>query len=312
MTHPDLHLVFPILKTSDTKKSVSDSFVAEWRAFVKKNPYDCLDNWIEILSKENKRGYQGGIYKDEALSIQKKIALKNYEAKYSIVLIWMAEQMNREAANKLLKHIEEPPKRTIFLLITEHSEKLLSTIRSRLQFNRIKSFSSKDIVNYFGENKNNIDKVKQLIIQKEFNLGKIINAINKENDDTNFLELFSTWMRLMYKVDIIEISTLVNMISKNSKRYQISFLKYCTKMIRDCLIINFADKKMLSTSKDEEEFLEKFARFIHEENCILIFEELEDSIRALKRNANTKILFFTLSLQIIKMLKIKRNKPTTI
>ena len=119
LSHPDLLLIFPVLKAGVTKTAVSDNFVGLWRDFILKNMYGSLSGWIDILGSEYKTAEKGSIYKDEAISIRKKLALKNFEAKYRVVLIWMPEQMNIEASNKLLKLFEEPPNGTIFLLVSE-------------------------------------------------------------------------------------------------------------------------------------------------------------------------------------------------
>ena len=119
LQHPDLHLVFPIIKSNKTKITTSDNYLSEWRSFVLTNPYSSIQDWVEVLKNENKSGQRGMIYKDQAYSINEKIRLKSYESKYKVVLIWCAEQMNKESSNKLLKLIEEPPKQTIFLLTTK-------------------------------------------------------------------------------------------------------------------------------------------------------------------------------------------------
>ncbi len=151
LSHPDLHLVIPVLKTKEVQKPVSDHFIGKWRDFITNNYYGSLNGWIDSFGTENKTGQQGTIYKDEANNIHKKLSLKNYEAEYRVVLIWMPERMNLEVSNKLLKLFEEPPKGTIFLLITENTNQLLPTIISRLQSITIADFTAEDIVNHFGE-----------------------------------------------------------------------------------------------------------------------------------------------------------------
>ena len=140
LSHPDVHLIFPVLKIGGAKAVVSDNFVNEWRDFIMKNIYGSLNNWIDTFGIENKTGEKGSIYKDEAISIRKKLALKNFEASYRVVLIWMPERINRDASNKLLKLFEEPPFGTIFLLVSESPNALLPTMASRLQKIKIKNF----------------------------------------------------------------------------------------------------------------------------------------------------------------------------
>tara|TARA_B100001758_G_C18410472_1_gene615275 strand:- start:1640 stop:2791 length:1152 start_codon:yes stop_codon:yes gene_type:complete len=307
LTHPDLHLIFPVLKTKNIKKPISDNFVDQWRKIVNVNPYLSLNNWINSFGTENKTGQQGTIYKDEVINIYKKIRLKNYEGKYRIILIWMPEQMNIGASNKLLKTLEEPPKGTLFLVISEDSGKLISTIKSRLQTIKVNNFSVKDIVDYFGEDKLDHSTANNLKNLTNSNLGEIKQIITNKTSVVDFFETFSTWARLSYKTDILAISRWVDVISLAGKQQQVLFLSYAIKTIRQCLIYNFASKQLLSVSQEELLFISKFSSFIHEGNSILIVEKLEKTIKSIQRNANAKILFFELSLQMVKFLKYKRK-----
>ena len=307
ISHPDLHLIFPVLKAGSVKNPTSDSFVNNWRAFIKENYYGSLNNWIDSFGAENKSGQQGAIYKDEAYSIHKKLSLKNYEAPYRVVLIWMPERMNLEVSNKLLKLFEEPPKGTIFLLVTENANQLLPTIISRLQTIKVPDFTAEDIVCYFGENVISLEKAKQLRNLTDADLGKMIQIVNDKENDLDLFQDFSSWMRLSYKMDVVGISKWVDELSVKGRKKQQLFLSYAIKMVRECLIYNFASNTLLKTNEKEYSFLTNFSPFIHEENSVLITEKLEESIKAINRNANAKILFFELSLQMVKFLKLKRK-----
>lgn len=307
LSHPDLHLIFPVLKSGSAKTCVSDNFVKRWRDFILKNVYGSINNWINTFGTENKKGEKGAIYKDEAISIQKKISLKHFESYYRIFLIWMPEQMNVQTSNKLLKIFEEPPIRTIFLLVSEQPNKLLSTIISRVQKTKINDFSTMDIVGFFKNNNLSAEKIKEISSLANADLGKMIQLIQDDTEEVNFFDDFSSWMRLAYKKDVINISKWVESFSTLGRNNQRLFLLYTIKMIRECLIFNFANKSLLKTNPKEFVFISKFAPFIHEENSVNIIEKLEKSINAINRNANAKILLFELSLQIIKFLKVKSS-----
>jgi len=307
LSHPDLHLVVPVLKTKEVQKPVSDHFIGKWRDFISNNYYGSLNGWIDSFGTENISGQQGTIYKDEANNIHKKLSLKNYEAEYRVVLIWMPERMNLEVSNKLLKLFEEPPKGTIFLLVTENSSQLLPTIISRLQTIKITDFTSEDIVNYFGEQALSLEKAKQLRNLTNADLGKITQILEDKEGELDLFTDFSVWMRLTYKMDVQGISKWVDNLSLKGRKQQNLFLSYAIKMVRECLIYNFASNTLLKTNENEFAFLTKFSPFIHEENSVMITEKLEESIRAINRNANAKILFFELSLQMVKFLRLKRK-----
>jgi DNA polymerase-3 subunit delta' len=307
LSHPDLHLVVPVLKTKEVQKPVSDHFIGKWRDFITNNYYGSLNGWIDSFGTENKTGQQGTIYKDEANNIHKKLSLKNYEAEYRVVLIWMPERMNLEVSNKLLKLFEEPPKGTIFLLITENTNQLLPTIISRLQAIKIADFTSEDIVNHFGEQALSLEKAKQLRNLTNADLGKITQILEDKEGELDLFSDFSVWMRLTYKMDVQGISKWVDNLSLKGRKQQNLFLSYAIKMVRECLIYNFASDTLLKTNENEFAFLTKFSPFIHEENSVMITEKLEESIKAINRNANAKILFFELSLQMVKFLRLKRK-----
>jgi DNA polymerase-3 subunit delta' len=307
LSHPDLHLVIPVLKTKEVQKPVSDHFIGKWRDFITNNYYGSLNGWIDSFGTENKTGQQGTIYKDEANNIHKKLSLKNYEAEYRVVLIWMPERMNLEVSNKLLKLFEEPPKGTVFLLITENTNQLLPTIISRLQTIKIADFTAEDIVNHFGEQVLSLEKAKQLRNLTNADLGKITQILEDKEGELDLFSDFSVWMRLTYKMDVQGISKWVDNLSLKGRKQQNLFLSYAIKMVRECLIYNFASDTLLKTNENEFAFLTKFSPFIHEENSVMITEKLEESIKAINRNANAKILFFELSLQMVKFLRLKRK-----
>ena len=307
LSHPDLHLVIPVLKTKEVQKPVSDHFIGKWRDFITNNYYGSLNGWIDSFGTENKTGQQGTMYKDEANNIHKKLSLKNYEAEYRVVLIWMPERMNLEVSNKLLKLFEEPPKGTIFLLITENTNQLLPTIISRLQSIKIADFTAEDIVNHFGEQALSLEKAKQLRNLTNADLEKITQILEDKEGELDLFSDFSVWMRLTYKMDVQGISKWVDNLSLKGRKQQNLFLSYAIKMVRECLIYNFASDTLLKTNENEFAFLTKFSPFIHEENSVMITEKLEESIKAINRNANAKILFFELSLQMVKFLRLKRK-----
>lgn len=306
LSHPDLHLIFPVLKVGGSKIAISDNFIKKWKEFALKNPYNSLNNWIDSFGTDNKTGKQGVIYKDEATVIHNKLALKSFEAKYRVVLIWMPERMNLELSNKLLKLFEEPPKGTVFLLVSERPGMLLPTINSRLQRVKIKDFTSQEIEGYFNQGMSS-EKAQQLKNLTNSDLGKIINLQKENNDVLDFFGEFSSWMRFIYKVDVAAISSWTEKIASAGRNYQRLFLSYAIKMIRECLILSFANKSLLRTNEKEHSFICNFAPFIHEENSVLIVEEVEQAIKEINRNANAKILFFDLSLQMVKFIKLKRK-----
>ena len=303
LSHPDLHLVFPVLKINKIKNPVSDNFISQWREIVSDNPYLSLTDWYKYFDAENK---QGAIYKHEAQQLQKKVALKNYESAYRVILIWMPEKMNLTCANKLLKLIEEPPKGTFFLMASEDFEKLLPTITSRMQIVKTKPFSTEEIISFL-ETQKGIIKEKALTIAAiaNGNINKAINLSQNEIKENGLLKDFQKWMQICYKVNLLELVSWTENIAKKGREHQKEFLQYALKIIRACLILNINNQSILKLQKEEENFVSNFASFIHGKNSISIFERLEKSVYGIERNANPKILFYELSLQMMRLLKVK-------
>jgi len=306
-SHPDLLLVFPVIKSSNYKQPISQQFASQWKELVTENIYLNLGDWISFFDADNKSGQQGTIYIHEAEYLQRKVALKNYEAKYRVILIWMPEKMNTATANKLLKLLEEPPKGTIFLLVAEKADQLLPTILSRLQMIKTTKIDEKIGAAFLQEKHQiTIEKAMQLLNLTGGSMGKTIKIITKE-DGLNYLQEFGAWMRMCYKIDIQEMIYWTDAIAQRGRNHQKILLSYAIRMIRECLLYNFANKNLLRINENEEVFMKNFASFIHEENSIEIIEKLEESIRNINRNANAKIIFFELSLQFVKLLKVKRK-----
>ena len=305
LSHPDLHLIFPVLKINKIKNPVSDNFISQWREIVLDNPYLSPTDWYKYFDAENK---QGAIYTHEAEQLQKKVALKNYESVYRVILIWMPEKMNLTCANKLLKLIEEPPKGTFFLMASENFEKLLPTITSRMQIVKTKPFSTEEITSFLQTQKG-VTKEKSLAIAAiaNGNINKAINLSQSEIEENSPLKDFQKWMQICYKVNLSELVSWTDNTAKKGRENQKEFLQYALKIIRACLISNANNQKILKLEKQEENFVSNFAPFIHGKNSVSIFERLEKSIYGIERNANPKILFYELSIQMMRLLKVKRK-----
>lgn len=309
LIHPDLHLVFPVLLINGIKKAVSDNFAKEFRQEALNNPYLNLHNWFDVFSSENKTGKTGYIYTQESDNLHKKLSLKHYESEYRVVIIWIPEKMQTVTSNKLLKLLEEPPQKTIFILVSENSEILLKTILSRLQILKIKNYSSKEkteiLQNKFPEK--GVIKLEKSLIYSDGNLGDAIHVLESDIITDDNFDDFQIWMRLCYLVNIQEIVKWVNERTKKGRRNQSTFLKYSLKMVRNCLIIHFSNRNTLNITENEKKFLSKFYPFIHEGNISEISEKIEESIKNIERNANSKIIFYELSLQLTILLKVNRK-----
>ena len=309
--HPDLHFVFPVATTSNVKtKPVSKNFLSEWRSLLDENPYFSLFDWLKYIGVENK---QGLISVEESTHILKDLSLKPYESESRIMLIWMPEKMNIQAANKLLKIIEEPPQKTLFLLVAESTENMLATVLSRTQLLKVPRHSDQEVLNYLTNRGVEQAKAKMISNLVDGNINEALQlAEHVEDSEQNTLN-FVQWMRLCFSaLQVKDIDKLVQwseMMAKAGRENQKSFLLFASNVMRDALLKNYGVEKMMKMNVSGHNFtMEKFAPFIHAENCMEIISELNMAQLHIERNANPKILFLDTSFKIARLLHKKLNQ----
>ena len=299
MVHPDLHFVFPVIKKK-SKDTVSDDYLAEWRELLNKTSYINMNMWLEKMGAENQ---QAQIFVKESDEITRKLNLKSSQGKYKIVIIWMPEKMNIECSNKLLKLLEEPPTQTIFLLISEQPDMLLSTILSRTQRFHLNNIEDSKIAEKL-TNEYGIDEQDAVDIahRSEGNYLKALESIHLHEDNIYFLEQFISLMRLSYQRKIKELKQWSETIATMGRERQKLFLSYSQRMIRENFIYNFQESSLSYLNHDEENFSKRFAPFINERNVIDIIDELNYAQKHIEQNVNARMVFFDLSLKIIVLL----------
>lgn len=310
LTHPDLHFVYPVNHTETVKRAaVSDSFSEIWRNFVKTHPYASLFQWFQHLGIENK---QGNINVKEAEEIAKKLALKAYEGGYKVIIIWMADKMNTECANKILKLVEEPPHKTVFLLLTENEEQIINTIYSRCQKIQIpllpESAIARALVEKSGLSKADAIKVSR---QSHGDFNKALQLIANSSEDLVFEAWFIQWVRTAFKAKgnkkaIQELIQWSDSMAVKGRETQKNFLHYCVELFRQALLKNYkADSLVYLETFDKKFSIEKFAPFVHQNNIFEIVEALEDASYHIERNGNPKIIFTDLSIQLTRLIHKK-------
>jgi DNA polymerase-3 subunit delta' len=302
LIHPDLHLVFPINSTDKIKgdKLVTSQFIQDFRSAVLDNPYLNLFDWLQYIGIENK---QGIISERESDELIKKLSLRAYESEYKCAIIWMAERMHDACANKLLKLLEEPPHKTIFILIAQQPEQLLPTILSRTQTVKFGPINYQDIYQWIVTTQNISDpKASEIAHQSEGNFNKVLTLVQsiEEND---YLTQFSTWMRLCYLKKFEEVLDWINQITKGVREEQKKFLEYALTMVRECLIRHGGATDISYLGEKEKEFIEKFYPFINLRNIHQIMNEFNQAIYHIERNGNGKIIFLDVTLKLFGLLR---------
>jgi DNA polymerase-3 subunit delta' len=303
LIHPDLHFVFPVIKKKSGTEPVSDTYISQWRSMVLKSPWFSLNTWTEAMEVANE---QALIPVAEAAEIVRKLSLKSFESDFKIMIIWLPEKINPETANKLLKIIEEPPARTLFILVSEEDDKLLPTITSRCQHIRIPAISAEALAGHL-EKVTGMDPVKASEIAAIAN-GNMVKAMALARDDDNtgvLLDRFTRLMRTAYTRDIHSLVTWSEETAAMGRERQKSFLSYSLRMIRENFVMNFGgkEKKLVHLTQDEDSFSLKFHPFINESNINALNREFNLAYAHVESNGNTKMIFLDLALKTMRLIR---------
>lgn len=309
LSHPDLHFAFPVANTAKVKShAVSNLFIEEWREFVREQVYGNLFDWYRLIGIERK---QGQIGVDEAHDIVKKLSLKSYEGGYKVMIIWMAENMNTAASNKLLKLIEEPPQKTIIILVAEDESKILQTIRSRCQLLNFPPLPEQSIADVLVDKGLTREEAMRLAHEANGNFNKALDLMYSDSEDLVFEKWFVQWVRSAFKAKgnksaIHELILWSEEVSKTGRETQKKYLEYCLAVIRQALLINYRRTDLAYMKIHVDGFqLEKFAPFIHENNVEEIVNELESAIYHIERNGNSRVVLTDLSIKLTRLLHKK-------
>lgn len=302
LVHPDLHFVYPVALSKDIR--VSTNVIAKWREAFLDNPYITLFSWFEMLDAENKQAVIGV---EESAEILRKLSLTTYEAEYKIMIIWQAEKMNPAAANKLLKILEEPPEKTLFLLVCESEDQLLRTILSRTQLIKVPKLTDVDIksalVNTHGVAPEVADNIVHLA---DGNYAEALQLIHENENAGHNLASFQKLMRASLKFDPKAILVWIDEVASSGRERQKNFITYALHIMRESLVLNYADEQLTKLSEEEQGFVRKFSPFIHSNNIERFIDELNKAHYHMERNANAKILFMDLAFKFNELLNLPK------
>lgn len=295
LQHPDLHFSFPVVQANS---KTSDPVLADWRDQLNEEPYFNLYNWTKRIDPRERKPI---ISTQESLEIIKKLSLRSYEGGYKVMVVWMADEMNPACANKLLKIIEEPPAKTLFLLVAESQDKMLQTILSRTQIVKIPRISlealTSNLSTKFGKSK---DTVESVAARADGDAIEAMEHLGDHEDENHNREQFIQLMRVCYKKSVLEMMNWSESIGAESKGKQKAFLKYALHMFRQSMLRNYTEDHLTRVSSEEDAFLDKFAQFISGNNVFGFMETFDKSYYHIERNANPKILFMNLCFQVMR------------
>lgn len=297
LQHPDVHFSYP---TVQSITNIADGAIGHWREQIEENAYFDLNTWVRKIDPKERKPILG---KDESQEIIKKLSLRSFEGGYKVMLIWMIEEMNASCSNKLLKILEEPPDKTIFILIAESIEQIIPTILSRSQTVVVPRISVDDISIFLRMNYQlNNDNAVAVASRSD---GDILDAIEQAThsaEGERFHKQFVQLMRVCYRKNVLDMLTWSEDVGAESKEHQKQFLRYGLHMIRQSMLKNYTEDQLTRVSKEEDQFLDNFARFITGNNVLDFTKLFSDSVYHIERNANGKILFTNLCFQVMRFI----------
>ena len=304
LVHPDLHFVVPVLKTgSMTAPPVSDDYAVEWRVALLTDLYLTESQWYESLGAENK---QGIINVKESENIIRKLGFKPYESDYRMVVIWLPEKMNQPAANKLLKLIEEPPEKTLILMVSEHTNKILPTILSRTQLFHVPPISGADLREGLMKlEQADQQQIEDAVLRANGNMSTALQTLRQDDVEQQHFELFTELMRLSYARDIVQINGWVERVAGMGRERQKQVIDYSLRLLRENFILHMENDSLNYMSAKESEFSRKFSPFIHEGNVHALAEAFTLAGNHIEANGNARIILMDLSIGVIRLLMQK-------
>ncbi len=309
LQHPDLHFAFPIVKDEKTKKEVCDDYMNDFRSLILQQQYISAADWYQKMEAENK---QALIYEKESSEILRKLSLKAFGQGYKVMIIWQPEKMNDVCSNKLLKLIEEPPEKTVLILVSEYPERLLSTIISRTQLIRFNPLSETQIATALTTQGYEAPTAQDIAHLAQGSYYTALQLMGENEQNRTFFEDFQTLMRNAWKVGHRKDYAALQELRKWSlqiadkkvgRETQKAFLQFAQRQVRENFIYNFHQPALNYQTSDEAAFSKNFAVFIHENNVEKIMNELATAERQIAQNGNPKIIFFDLCLQMIVLIK---------
>ncbi len=304
LVHPDLHFVLPVVRTGNSSSPpVSDDYADAWREAFLADFYLTENQWYEAIGAENK---QGIITVKESEAIIRKLGFKPYESDYRMMVIWLPERMNQPAANKLLKLIEEPPPRTLILMVSEQTERILPTILSRTQLLHVPPLSDSMIrQGLMQQGQADPQLIEDAVNRANGNFSSAVQALRQDEMDLSLFDLFTRLMRLCYARDIVSINQWVEDVSRLGRERQKLLVDYSLRLLRENFMLHLENPRLNYMSRKEAEFSARFSPFIHQANIHSLADAFNLAGNHIEANGNPRIVLMDLAIGIIRLLMQK-------
>lgn len=305
--HPDLHFSFPTVKLAKWKsdyKPVSDDFAAEWQQMLgqdgETDPYFSLTDWLTAMKAENQ---QAVITVGEANDLIKRLSMKSNQGGWKVSIVWLPERMNGECANKMLKLIEEPPQKTLFILVSQEPERLLETIRSRVQRFDVKPIGMDDMTEALKVRRAlSDDDAHRIARMAGGSWLAAMEELNAGSEKRLFFDYFVTLMRKAYTRDVKDLKRWTENVSGLGREEQKRMLLFFLRMVREAFMYNFHRTELQYMTQEEEAFCVRFARFVNERNVLGFQDLFQTALRDIGQNTNSGMVFFDITMKVAVLL----------
>lgn len=298
--HPDLHFVYPVIRPKGTPANrviTSDDFADEWHTLLSASPFFTFEEWLTMMKTENE---QAQIFAAEADSLIHKLSLKSSQGGYKVCIIWLPERMNVTFANKILKLLEEPPSQTVFILVSEEPQKLLETIRSRVQRIDVRRIADQAVKSALMTKRGLDEAMAERVTHIACgNWIRAMEFLDTGNENREFHGMFVMLMRFAYQRNTMGMKKWADAVASYGREKQKRLLTYMSSQVRENFMYNFGDPQLVYMTEEEEQFSKNFARFVNEANVVDMMELIEKTSKAIGQNANPKMEFFDLALKTI-------------
>lgn len=299
--HADTVFSFPIIKRGSTSNPVSDDYLPEFRDFLTESQWMDYEDWLQRLDNINA---QPVIYVSEANELLRKLNYTAVTSRFKIVLMWLPEKLREDAANKLLKLVEEPHSDTIFMLVSNSPRQILPTIYSRTQRVGVKRYADEEVADYLAS-ACGVDEADAAQIAKlaEGNMARALSLISVSKERQLYLDLFKELMRKAYTRKVADLKAWAADLAALGREREMQFLDYCARMMRENFILNLKEPELNCLTADELQFSINFSPFINEKNVIKLFKVINDAKVDIAANGNAKLINFDVALKTILLLK---------
>lgn len=297
--HIDTLYSFPLLK-KNSRPTISNDYMADFKEYVGRDVFMDFDNWLSVLGNPNG---QPMIYVEEATELLRRLNMTAHRSDYKIVLLWLPERLRPEAANKLLKLVEEPYADTIFVMTSDNPRNILGTIYSRTQRIAVRRYTEDEIREILVRDGASDTAARSAAALSEGSMTRARRLLDADGPRARQLELFMQLMRLAWQRDIVALRGWSQDVAALGREGSIRFYEYCSRLLRENFILNVADPSLVSLTEEEMAFCRRFCPYVNERNVVDLMSALDSAVNDTALNGNAKIISFDLAVQAILLLK---------